>query len=63
MVRGENMDLLTLLLLLLPVALVAGVLIGRTWAYRRACAAAEQPDAGAPDVVATLAPIWRPKVR
>jgi hypothetical protein len=57
------MDLLTLLLLLLPVALVAGVLIGRTWAYQRACATADQPDVAVPDVVASLAPIWRPKVR
>lgn len=57
------MSLLTLLLLLLPVALVAGVLIGRTWAYQRACTTADQPNADVPDVVASLAPIWRPKVR
>lgn len=59
------MDLLTYLLLaaLLCVVAAAGVAAGRVWAYRRACDAAREPEAAAPDVVASLAPIWKPRAR
>jgi hypothetical protein len=51
------MDVLFMLLL----ALLVGVLIGRVWAYQRACATADQPDAAAPDVVASLSTVWGPR--
>ena len=50
-------------LIMLLVALLVGVTLGRVWAYLRACATADQPEASAPDVVASLAPIWQPKQR
>lgn len=42
---------------------LGGIAVGVVWAYRRACAAAAQPDASLPDVVASIPPVWRPKAQ
>jgi len=42
---------------------LGGIAVGVIWAYRRAAAAADGPGASPPDVVAAIAPIWRPKQR
>jgi hypothetical protein len=42
---------------------LGGIAVGVVWAYRRASAAAAQPDTSAPDVVAAIPPVFRPKAQ